>query len=176
MMPIRPSIIGLASFKTNCPESARKLPPAIRKLANYEYHNLKFSHGVIIPNGLITPSAIKGRCNKSCHISAKGFERRFFDTNPNLVINLVSDKVRDNVQNTIIDFTRTDGCMMINLKNDCKKRGEIIDLTIPEYKLVINLTKDSEANKNENKDSLLAEEILSKQCHFTAFDRSNLDN
>jgi hypothetical protein len=63
--------IGLASkrFKTERPDPVLKLPPAIRKLSNYEYRNSKFC----LPTdtkALINPN-MKGT-RKSHMIAAKG--------------------------------------------------------------------------------------------------------
>jgi hypothetical protein len=75
----------------------------------------------------------------------------------------------------IIDLTRSNGIMMINLTNKFEDKKEIIDLTIPE-KLIIHLTEDAETRNKCDQDLSLSEEIMSKQCHFTAFNRSNMDD
>jgi hypothetical protein len=149
MTPMRPSIVGSARFKSDRPESAKKLPPAIRKLANYEYRNLQLSQGSMIPTGLITKSAIMIK-RKSCRILEQVCP--------------------------IIDLTRADGIMMIDLtKNKLDDNKEIIDLTVPE-EFIIDLMEEDKPKSDGNQDSSLSEEIMSKQCHFTAFDRSNMDD
>jgi hypothetical protein len=148
MTPMRPSIVGSSRFKSDRPESAKKLPPAIRKLANYEYRNSQFSQGGIIPTGLITPSAI----------TKKRKSRRILEQ-----------------VCPIIDLTRADGIMMIDLTNELDNNKEIIDLTDPED-LIIDLTEEDEPKNDGHQDSSLAEEIMSKQCHFTDFERCNMDD
>jgi hypothetical protein len=44
------------------------------------------------------------------------------------------------------------------------------------YNVAVDLTGGSKTSNKEKNESLLTEEILSKQCHFAVFDKSILDN
>jgi hypothetical protein len=169
---IGPGIVGSARFKTDRPDQVKKLPPSIRKLANYEYRNSKSSL-LASPMGLVTPTwsptgvektgekkAIY-RTRKSCRIALKGSEKRLFVPEARFVVDLVSD----DVPKEVVDLTSADA-----------DSTQVIDLTSDTSHPVIDLTGEVEATNNPGSKLSNPDEIFSKQCHVTAYDRSNLDN
>ncbi len=101
------------------------------------------------------------RTRKSCRIALKGSEKRLFVPEARFVVDLVSD----DVPKEVLDLTSADA-----------DSRQVIDLTSDTSHPDIDLTGEVEATNKPGSKLSNPDEIFSKQCHVTAYDRSNLDN
>jgi hypothetical protein len=146
MTPRRKTAIGLASkrFKTERWEPVLKLPPALRKLANYEYRNLQFSLSSDKKESM-DPNA-KGT-RKSHRIADKGVREIVDLTLDQIILDLTEDiqpsqnEIFDLTQsNDSVDLTGTDNCVdltgeqsMSDLTSSEGTRRRSVFKTVPRY-------------------------------------------
>jgi hypothetical protein len=155
MLPRRQTAIGLTSkrFKTERPYPVLKLPPALCKLANYEYCNSQLSLSSDT-KASIDPNT-KGT-RKSHRIAKKGVREIVDLTTDHMILDLTEDIQPS--QNEIFDLTQWNDSVDLTGTDDC------VDLTGEES--MSNLTS-SEGSKDD---------MFGKQCHITGYDRLNGDN
>jgi hypothetical protein len=112
------------------------------------------------------------RTQKSYRIAVKGSEKHLFAKEACLVIDLVSGHVANNVFN----LTPADDGLVIDLTLDQTPPPPKVGNRGSAFPPVVNLT--GKVDKTNNKGSKLSspDEIFSRQCHVTAYDRTNLDN